>query len=65
MHASVVKKVSLLTSFSGCLAVHLVVGKVGKADRSALEEVIDSPCLAGHVPVIVSRQIAHSAVHPL
>jgi len=37
----------------------------GKADRSSLEEVIDSPCLASHVPVIVSCQIAHSAVQPL
>ena len=64
MHASVGKEVSLPSCWNGCLAMNLIV-TVGKADRSSLEEVIDSPCLGGHVPVIVSRQIAHSAVQPL
>ena len=33
--------------------------------RGAFEEIIDSSGLAGHVPVIVSCQIAHGTVQPL
>ena len=58
------KESSLLSCWNGCLAMNLIA-TAGKTDRSSLEKVIDSPCLASHVTVVVSRQIAHSAVQPL